>query len=89
MKGCFRLFPGSNTVTAKLVQQAFERQRTADEAKKKLAGWWDDILAEVADFRANGSKDDFQTFTRRVLEIDGRRQAWLKRNGYGRTGPRA
>jgi len=89
MKGCFQLFPGSSTRTAKLVQEAYERERAATEKKAKLASWWADMLAEVAEFRAHGSKDDFQLFTSRILDIDGRRQAWLQRNGYGRMGRRA
>lgn len=81
MKGCFQLFPGSNTTTAKLVQEAYKREKAAKEKKTKLAGWWADILAEVSDFSANGSREEFPIFASRILDIDARRQAWLKRNG--------
>jgi hypothetical protein len=85
MRGCFQLFPGSNTKTSKLVQMAFEKQRTAAENKTKLAGWWADMIAEIQDFRDHGTKDDFPLFCSRIFEIDDRRQSWLKRNGYGRS----
>lgn len=88
MKGCFQLFRGSNTLTSKLVQEAFERKRAAKENKTKLASWWADMIAEVADFKANGGPEDFQLFCNNILAIDARRQAWLSKNGYGRFGRR-
>lgn len=88
MRGCFQLFPGSNTKTAKLVQEAFARKRSAAENKTKLASWWSDMLDEVADFRARGTKEDFALFASRILEIDARRQSWLRRSGYGAHGLR-
>lgn len=88
MKGCFQLFKGSNTRTAKLVQEAFARNRAALDARpvKPLASWWRDMLVEVEDFRVNGSAEEFPELSRRIFEIEDRRQAWLKKNGFGRGG---
>lgn len=88
MKGCFSLFRGSNTRTAKLIQEAFDRQRAAKEKRASLASWWSDMIAEANDFAANGSLEEFPVFAQRILDIDARRQNWLARNGYGRFGRR-
>lgn len=84
MRGCFTLFPGSDTRTAKLVQEAFARERDASKDGKKLASWWADILVEVAEFTASGSANDSAEFASRVAAIDERRQVWLRKNGYNR-----
>jgi len=88
MQGCFQLFRGSNTRTAKLVQEAFKRKTAAALARKPLAKWWTEIVDEAQDFGTNGSIDEFPIFASRILAIDDRRQSWLKKNGYGRFGMR-
>lgn len=89
MAGCFQLFPGSNTRTAKLVQEAFSRKRDLKPGSK-LAGWWADMIAECEEFgmHSNGSKEDVQLFSNRIFDIESRRQAWLSKNGYGKFGKR-
>lgn len=57
--------------------------------KSKLANWWADMLVEVRAFADAGAHvADFELLTGRIFEIEERRQAWLKRNGYGRGGRR-
>lgn len=88
MKGCFKLFPGSNSRTSKLIQEAFERQRRAKEQGTKLAGWWEDIIGEVSAFSTYPGVPQFPLLAQRIDAIDARRRAWLTRNGYGRFGRR-
>lgn len=88
MSGCFDLFRGADTRTSKLVCEAFSRARDASKEGKKAASWWREIAAEADEFGRSGGVDDYREFAQRVADIDGRRQAWLKRNGYGRGGRR-
>jgi len=84
MSGCFKLFRGSESRTAKLVQEAFSRKADAERDGKKLAGWWADIVAEAEAFADTGSAAEAPVFASRIAAIDARRQAWLKAKGYGR-----
>lgn len=83
MRGCFQLFPASNSPVARLVQEAFERQRDAASARpaRALASWWREMV-EAAD-RLERGIDAVEAFRAAVNGAEGRRQAWLRRNGYG------
>ena len=85
MRGCFKLFPNSNTRTAKLIEEAFKRKSATVSTRAKLASWWQEILDEVAGFEAanTSAAADLNLLATRIDAIDGRRQEWLKRNFYG------
>lgn len=84
MSGCLKLFPQSASPTARLVSEAFKREREAAVNHSKLASWWAEMIeAARALGRGEGSVLDF---TARVQQAERSRQAWLNRNGYGRYG---
>lgn len=82
MRGCFKLFPGSNSPAARLVQEAFTRQRQAKADRKTLASWWADMIA-AAETLSRGP-EAVQAFLGAVNAAESRRQAWLSRKGFGR-----
>lgn len=82
MRGCFKLFPGSNSPIARLVQEAYKRSRQAKAEGKKLASWWEEMIAATE--AVSRGPEAVQVFIQSVNAAESRRQAWLNRNGYNR-----
>lgn len=99
MRGCIQLFPGSKSRYAKLVQEAFDRKAKVEEEnrslsvlapKRKLASWWQEMIDAAEEFGSAKlpDHDAIQAATLKLNQAiagaEGRRQDWLRRNGYGR-----
>lgn len=86
MAGCLKLFPKAHGQVARLTEEAFDRCAKAAFERKTPATWWADITAAVGALESGG---DVPMFNASVLAAESRRQAWLRRNGYGKYARRA
>ena len=85
MRECFKLFRGAESRVSKLLADAYRRKSGAEASGKKLASWWMDMIREAELFGQSCSVEAYPAFAARIYDIDDRRQAWLRRNGYART----
>jgi len=81
MRGCFKLFGESQSLTAQLTQEAFRRSDDARLGRRPLATWWAAILEAVEKMQRD---HDVPAFRAAVQASEQRRQSWLRANGYGR-----
>lgn len=84
MRGCFRLFRKAHGPVARLTEQAFDKAADAKSKGTRIASWWAEILDATADLAAE--RITRERHAEIVLAADGRRRAWLNRNGYARRG---
>lgn len=86
MSGCLRLFP--QAPEANLVGEALKRATAAAKRGERLSTWWADMVAAVRLLEAHVSPEAIEAFKLSIRAAEGRRQAWLRSNGYGRRGRR-
>jgi hypothetical protein len=87
MQGCFKLFPGSTSPVARIIGEAFKRQRDLKPGQK-LATWWADMIAACEALKTADEPSPkpraVEAFLAAVNGAERRRQDWLRRKGFKR-----
>lgn len=80
MAGCVKLFPVSPVALEE--QRIQERRKDREKNGRKLASWDVKKLEHIEAFYAGQSTED--AVLAEIRAQNSRRDAWMKKNGYGR-----